>query len=870
MANTHIPQRSIRQQSTVRLVFIDSAVEDYQSLAAGVLPDTEVVILDAKRDGIAQISEVLLGWPQKVNSLHIVSHGAPGKVYLGNTQLSQQTLNLYAGQLMDWANVLTNDACVLLYGCEVARTNAGKAFVQQLSELTGANVAASDDYTGSAAKGGDWELEVMTGNIAATLAFVPATLEAYSAVLAEPYLVKDILPGGSTGAYSRIYSLTNVNGTLYFFSNTFSNTGNDNIVELWKSDGTKSGTVLVKDQINVEFEVYEPYPISVNDTLYFIFKDDINGSELWKSDGTESGTRLVKDINPGRDNSFPLFLTEANGTLYFYPYNNNYGYELWKSDGTESGTRLVKDIIPGPVSSSYGLINVNGTLYFTADNGKTGSELWKSDGTESGTILVKDIIPGSGSYSLSLLTNVNGILYFYAQDYSGIVDYKRGLWKSDGTESGTVLIKEDISVFFEWTNINSTFYFGSIDGKYGYELWKSDGTENGTKLVKDINPGSDGSNPSWLININDTLYFSANDGKNGVGLWKSDGTTAGTVLVKDINPGFDSFTGNPSRLTNVNGTLYFTVDDGINGTELWKSDGTTAGTVLVKNINPGSKGSNPSLLTNVNGILYFAVDDGINGMQLWALNTKPTPYTVSITAIDANAKEAGTDPGKFRISRTGNTNAALTVDYTIGGTGTQGSDYNNLSGSVAIAAGKTSVDITITPVDDAFLEINETVILSLGSSSSYDIDTSKTSATLTIADNDFNGSKKGTSSRDILTGTNKNDIITGFQGADILTGGGGNDWFFYTSLRDARDTITDFVAGKDQIVLRQLFQSLSVSNANYSNAISGGYLSFGTAGSNTTVLIDPDGSGGRSRPTPLVTVQGVNQATLANANNFVF
>lgn len=98
--------------------------------------------------------------------------------------------------------------------------------------------------------------------------------------------------------------------------------------------------------------------------------------------------------------------------------------------------------------------------------------------------------------------------------------------------------------------IGSTTYFIASDDVYGIELWKSDGTDTGTAMVKDINLGGS-SNPGSLTNVDGTLFLKANDGTHGQELWKSNGTAAGTVLVKDICPGVG-----PSNLTNVNGTLF--------------------------------------------------------------------------------------------------------------------------------------------------------------------------------------------------------------------------------------------------------------------------------------------------------------------------
>lgn len=128
----------------------------------------------------------------------------------------------------------------------------------------------------------------------------------------------------------------------------------------------------------------------------------------------------------------------------------------------------------------------------------------------------------------------------------------------------------------ELTNVNGVLYFSADDGDSGFELWKSDGTPSGTEQVKDINPdarfGPVGSNPSDLTNVNGVLYFVADDG-SGFGLWKSDGTEAGTEQVKDLNPGGDS-------LTNVNGVLFFVADDGVSGFELWKSEAGAAVTYI--------------------------------------------------------------------------------------------------------------------------------------------------------------------------------------------------------------------------------------------------------------------------------------------------
>ena len=149
------------------------------------------------------------------------------------------------------------------------------------------------------------------------------------------------------------------------------------------------------------------------------------------------------------------------------------------------------------------------------------------------------------------------------------------------------------------TDVNNKLFFAATNGTHGMELWKSDGTETGTVMVKDIRPGASNSSIGYLTNINGTLFFVANNGSYGTELWKSDGTTAGTVMVKDIRAGV--LGSNPSGLVNLDGTLYFAADNGVHGMELWKSDGTSAGTLLVKDINALTGGSYPQALASVNG-----------------------------------------------------------------------------------------------------------------------------------------------------------------------------------------------------------------------------------------------------------------------------
>src|SRR5262249_39199207 len=138
---------------------------------------------------------------------------------------------------------------------------------------------------------------------------------------------------------------------------------------------------------------------NVGGVLFFVAHNGPGSYDLWKSDGTTAGSMIVKTFAPGGFEPGPGGLTEMNGILYFGAEGNSAGDELWRSDGTLAGTVMVKDINPtggnGTGSFPDELTNAGGTLFFSADDGSHGKELWKSDGTAAGTVMIKDITPGA-------------------------------------------------------------------------------------------------------------------------------------------------------------------------------------------------------------------------------------------------------------------------------------------------------------------------------------------------------------------------------------------------------------------------------------------------------------------------------------------
>ena len=275
------------------------------------------------------------------------------------------------------------------------------------------------------------------------------------------------------------------------------------------------------------------------------------------------------------------------------------------------------DIRPGAGSANpQYLIDINGILYFQANDGVYGEELWRSDGTAAGTTLAVDINEGIADAQVHAIISEDGQLYFSARDQQ----HGQELWTSDGTPEGTRLIKNmrddgnNESQPFQLTLFNDQLYFSATDGIHGRELWTSDGTPDGTVLVKDLWAGSGDGYSGYgfgeVAAVGDVLYIPAfKAGFDGV-LWRSDGTPDGTIPLKSFNHRVNS-------LTAVADVLFFEADDGVHGRELWKSDGTPEGTVLVKDIQAGPAHTDIELLTAVGDLLFFVAADGLHGCELW-------------------------------------------------------------------------------------------------------------------------------------------------------------------------------------------------------------------------------------------------------------
>lgn len=251
------PGNEFNSSAARHVVFVDTAVTGYQDLIQSLNPDRAVVLLDSATSAIDQITQTLLG-RSGIASIEIVSHGRAGEIQLGADWVSFENLAQYSSQIQSWGQALAADGDILLYGCHVALSQRGQQFLQALSQLTQADIAASTDFTGNAASGGNWQLEAQVGKIEARQSFSADRPTAFVGTLA-PELLSRVLEVSDTvgGSLPNAQSVS-ANGQFIVFSTAADNLldGNNGTV----SDGNGAADVFVYDRLNETIQAISVTP----------------------------------------------------------------------------------------------------------------------------------------------------------------------------------------------------------------------------------------------------------------------------------------------------------------------------------------------------------------------------------------------------------------------------------------------------------------------------------------------------------------------------------------------------------------------------------------------------------------------------------
>jgi ELWxxDGT repeat protein len=435
----------------------------------------------------------------------------------------------------------------------------------------------------------------------------------------EPTATRDIRFGdqGSQAAF-----LTEVGNLAYFSAVEEGETA------LWVSDGTLDGTRKLKAFKNDGLSQFT----KAGSFLYFMGNDGVSGDELWRSNGTTAGTVLVQDLAPGATSSTPLKLTALGDRVYFEasPSGDPTDKQFFrtKNPTVPDPQGINIEAVLGTNGSStftLGALNnltaLNGKLYFSSRGNTDDFELWSVDNTTANAVKT-NLNPGNSSNPSDFFF-ANGKLYGVANTTSDPFGVPEVVQMSPTVTSvsGGAGLDSPSNFVVDGTIV----YFAASNGIEGNEVRKLDTASNTISLVADSSPGADSGDSNNLVVVNNTLYFFANNGTE-TKLWKSTGGSGASALtITDAATGaiggslFDA----PDQvdLVAIGTKLYFTATDTNQttnkGRELWEYD-TVGGTFKMFDINT-SGSSDPKKLGQIGDLLFFIADNGQDGEEVMSL-----------------------------------------------------------------------------------------------------------------------------------------------------------------------------------------------------------------------------------------------------------
>lgn len=887
---------------TSSLLFIDSQVADSNTLLPSLDSQVRVVYLDSSRSGIAQIQEAL-ALETNLDSVQILSHGSAGSLQLGADWVNSDSLDTYRDLFQQWGKALKDSGDILLMGCNVGAGEAGQSFINRLSQLTGADVAASNNLTGSAAKRGDWNLEVATGAIEAELAVQ------------------------NTAAYKGTLGVLNVSVT------DDDGTGNTVNTLSWAIEQANLTAEDDTVQLNTDVKLTGFLQEAINSNINFVGNSHIvNGNDLRRPFFVRSGTVSFNDmtIDKGRSFGFSgggggagmgggLFVYDGNVTVNNVTFSNNrvqggngnaaVRYGGGKLGGGGGGEGGAGGAVLGSGGDGSGTNGGIGGIY-DLDNGMG------TDGGNGGPISGGGGGGGGGSHG-----GRGGSGGFGSGGGGG--GYEGGRGGSGGFAGGGGNSGNN-------PGNDSTGGFGGFGAGTGSGGASSDlqvGGFGGGKGGNGISGGGAGMGGAIFIRSGSLTVknsrFNTNTATGGTG------STGSTAFSNGLGLGGAIFA--LQTITNPNG----------NNLQMPAALPTVQ---LRKNTFSSNTAANDAGVTNAIALGNNQNNDDLFGTQFQILNAVPTSSnnTVAVAVNNAIAlnsafpfADADTDdslqvvkivtaPTKGQLFNDTNSNSiadggeaiASGTDITLAAlanlkfrpaTGESGINYANVQYQVSDGLGfgttnTLTINVTpsgsgggggvnvvgitgIPPLPFALAARAKTIADTAGTNKL--VGTKKADRLLGLKGNDrikaFNGNdlldggvgndnmdgQKGNDQliggkgNDKLIGSQGNDILVGGAGNDTLSGGGGKDTFVFRKLSEKVDIITDFDGSIDVIDVRQIFAQATFAGATPLARFQQ-FAQFVQVGANTELRLDADGNGAG---TSFVTLAVLNNVLVGNVGS---
>jgi hypothetical protein len=721
----NMSNNSFLRQTATTIVFIDASVSDYQTLQAGVVEGVETVILSPNQDGIEQISQILQQHPH-ITTIHILSHGAPGCLYLGNSQLNLTNIHNYTQQLQQWQR-----QNILLYGCNVAAGDAGEEFIHKLHQITTATISASTTKTGNAALGGNWQLEVN----------IPVTdVETFHGT-SLPYLSEIVFRADTLNTYQGVFAPT--------------------LVGNYNTSGLAFGVQVVGNYAYVAdyysglqiIDISNPTSPTLkgNYATYYALGVQVVGNYAYVADGY-SGLQIIDISNPTN----PTFkgIYDTSGFAYGVQVIGNYAYVA----DNLSGLQII-DISNPTTPTLKGIYDTSG---FARDVQVVGNYAYVADGY-SGLQIIDISNPTTPTLKGNYDTSDFAVGVQVVGNYAYLADSESGLQIIDISNPTTPTLKG---------NYDTSYATGvQVVGNYAYVAdWDS-----GLQIIDISNPIT----PTLKGNYDTSGYAMV---VQVVGNYAYVADNNSGLQIIDVSE-FTNKT--PTNLTLSTSTIAENQAIGTVVGNLTTTDPDT-GDTFTYSLVTGIGATDNSVFTISNNQLKTKAVFDFEAKNSYSIRVRTTDQgglffeqqlTIGVTDLNDNDSFTTTalqdiinaDYGDDTITSTwGNLQQNDTIK---GGNGTDtliisGGTVNDL---ISIDANNTTNQ----------LDIPGTTVFGFER-----FDLSGFTGTISFSGTAGNDWVKGGTGNDDLTGGNGNDYLNGGTGTDFLIGGKGNDTFVVDNIGD--------------------------------------------------------------------------------------
>ncbi|MFT3857961.1 MAG: DUF4347 domain-containing protein [Aquabacterium sp.] len=875
----------------VEIVFVDRGVKDAQDLIADIVAQQdgsrtlEIHWLDSDRDGAAQISEVLQG-RDNVAALHILSHGSEGMIQLGSTWLSRDTLADHAKDVSEWGLSLTADADLMIYGCDVAASDAGRSLLSNIALLTGADVAGSTDATGSSDLGGDWTLEYAQGRIESqNLVAAPQSMQWHGLLALNPAGGESVVNTTTTGAQAT----TNAHQVAMNSSGGY--------VVIWNQSGTikaklfDSAGTLVKDEFTVATGTSAK--VAMNDSGAFVVtwlnsagdvvfqrynsagtaQGSVTTVMSYSTNGAPSGTGRTEtsytspDVAITNTGEFIVAYSEQyyqDYSAFYVEYTHTVGFKAYTAAGAQQASNgsvtvfSVSSNTYGRSSAGNSAIGLNADTgqftiawtsggatthdvvsarSYTAARGSSGST-FQVNTTASGATVTAPVVAVNGSgqavIAWTRTASSNSDIYFRRATGAGAGIGSQAMAHASATNNQT---SPDVAVDPDSGQFSIVYQDSSGSNDVYMTQYASDGTLLGSSTI--VNTTTAGSQ---------TIPSVARNGNMGVVIWTGPSTTTDVYAQRFVG------TNAPPTLTATSSNPNFTEGAGlgVQGAAVNVYSGAVASTIegsqkitsLTFTVSGLVDGANESIVVDGTTITLGANSSGTtttNGMT-YNVSIAGGTATVSLThATGVTASAISTLVNSLSYQNTivdmptaGNRVFTITQIKDNGGTADGGIDTTTLAivSTVAVLARNDGPTVSSTALNPTFTEAaglgtQGAAVSVFGSTSIGTVESGQNITSLTFT---VGGIANGASERIVVDGT----AITLGANSSGTTATNGMSYTVTISSGTATVTLTK-AAGITTAAAQTLVDGITYQNTSTDNP---------TAGNRTFTLTQIKDSGG--------------------------